>query len=54
MAAREAAAEVSAEVKALADKLATNDFPHVEGGGAGTRTRHQSDLRRASAIPDLP
>jgi len=29
-AAREAADEVRAEVKALGDKLATNDFPHVE------------------------
>ena len=29
-AAREAAAGVSAEVKALAEKLATNDFPHME------------------------
>ena len=27
---RKAAAGVSAEVKALAEKLATNDFPHVE------------------------
>ncbi len=29
-AAREAADEVRAEVKALSDKLATNDFPHIE------------------------
>ena len=29
-AAREAADGVRAEVKALADKLATNDFPHIE------------------------
>ncbi len=29
-AARDAADSVSAEVKALGDKLATNDFPHVE------------------------
>ncbi len=29
-AAREAADGVSAEVRALAEKLATNDFPHVE------------------------
>ncbi|MDE0081646.1 MAG: hypothetical protein OXT72_03235 [Gammaproteobacteria bacterium] len=29
-AAREAADDVRAEVKALADKLATNDFPHIE------------------------
>ena len=28
--ARDAADRVSAEVKALAEKLATNDFPHVE------------------------